>query len=38
MKAIWAAAQAMLMAGTAVGDPTITLTHLRGNVYVVQED
>ena len=38
MKAIWAAALTMVMAGTAVGDPTITLTHLRGNVYVVQED
>src|SRR6266852_2176931 len=38
MKPNFAAAVAILIAGTAVGDPTITLTHLRGNVYVVQED
>ena len=29
---------AMSVAGTALAAPRITLTHLRGNVYVVQEE
>jgi metallo-beta-lactamase class B len=38
MKALFATAMTILIAGTALGDPTIALTHVRGNVYVVQED
>lgn len=38
MKAILATVLVLLSAGVSVAKPTITLTHLRGNVYVVQED
>jgi hypothetical protein len=38
MKGVFTAAMSILIAGPVVASSTIALTHLRGNVYVVQED
>jgi len=38
VKAILATVLVLFSAGVTVANPTITLSHLRGNVYVVQED